>query len=136
MYQKGGFLMRKETASMLMSGIIFTGMGFTAGFAVSELLGREAMQPVAAVTAVETSAPSPAIPSPAPTSDYYGVHYIVTAFDDSLILYEADGGSKKILRKSKINVNTFPPSDIADLKNGIKTGTLEGALEIWEGFSE
>lgn len=128
--------MKRETISMLMSGIIFTGIGFTAGFAVSEILGKDTMQPVAAVSVAETPPAEIFTPSPLPKSDYYGVHYMITVFDDNLILYEADGDSKKILRKSKINMNSFPQSDISDLKNGIKTGTLEGALEIWEGFSE
>lgn len=130
--------MTRETISMIATGIIFVGMGFAAGYTVSELLGKDAVAPVEAVLTVQTAAPITDTPTPEPTAtvEYYGVHYIIAAQNDVLILYEADGDSKKILRKSKINVNSFPSSDITELKNGITTGTLEGALEIWEGFSE
>jgi hypothetical protein len=33
-------------------------------------------------------------------------------------------------------MNSFPVADSAELEKGINTGTLEGALEIWESFIE
>ncbi len=129
----------RDSMSWLMTGIIFVGIGFIAGYAVSELIfGESTAPPAAAVSAVETAIPAPTTQTPAPTDvpDYFGVYYLVSVVDNELILYEADGDIRKILRKSKINVNSFPLADIYELKNGIRTGTLEGALEIWEGFVE
>lgn len=127
-----------ENLSSLMTGIIFVGIGFAAGYAVSDFFMEDAMPPAAAVSAVETA--PPVLYTPAPVFEeepqYYGTYYLVKAEGEELLLYEADGNNRKLLRKSKINMNSFPAADAEELKNGINTGTLEGALEIWESFIE
>ena len=130
--------MKKEILGMLFTGIIYVGLGFAAGFMMSELLIEDTMPPAEAVLMVETPAPILHTPAPSysPELEYYGVRYIVAASGDELILYEADGINKKVLRKSKFNMNAFPDNDIKELQNGINTGTLEGALEVWESFVE
>lgn len=136
----------------LLVGIIFVGGGFVAGYLTSTLLVSSAVPPAEAVSAVPTPAPTQrfihAPYSPTPTDEvyyndenspqpfYYGTHYIVCIINDDINLIESDGEEEKILKKSKINMNSFPDSDIQLLKNGITKGTLEGALEIWESFTE
>lgn len=128
----------KKGLSMLMTGIIYVGMGFAAGFWMSEFFLEDTLPPAETVSAVETAPPMVYTPVPVitPEPEYYGVRYLVRAEGEELRLYETEGESLKILRKSKINVNSFPASDVEELKNGINTGTLEGALEIWESFME
>ena len=128
--------------SALMTGIIYVGIGFAAGFGLSEIMGKDSAPPVQAVSTVPSYSSAPASPpptpsfTPSPEPEYYGIRYLIRAEDDELRLYETEGSSKKILRKSKINMNSFPAADKKELENGINTGTLEHALEIWEGFSE
>lgn len=126
--------------SMLMTGIIYVGLGFTAGFCLSEFLTEDAAPSAQTVSAVQTTPAPQETYTPAPViteePEYYGVRYLVRAQDGELVLYETEGEQKKILRKSKITVNSFPARDAQELENGITAGTLEGALEVWESFME
>lgn len=129
--------------TLLFTGIAFVGTGFLAGWLTSTVMPEQLppnqtpiqvmdVKPIQEDVPIIT--PEPTILETSDEKKYYGVYYELKLENDELYFYEVDSEHRNLLRKCKITVNTFPASDIVDLKNGIKTSTKEDGLKILEDF--
>lgn len=128
----------KNLLSMLFTGIIFVGCGFLTGFIIAN------EKPPAIIDEISYTTPPLASIEANPVvstnieatkePEYYGVRYLIKLNGNNLCLYELDGENKKELKSTEINASLFPENDIKEIKNGIFSGTKEGALEIYENF--
>lgn len=114
---------------IIISAYLFlTVIFFITGYSIGLKNGEKLSEPFVAASVPNTLATNIPLETVSPSQ------YRVILEDGELRLYMDENGTGRLISNEKVSEESFPPHDIATLKEGKTFPTLEEALALMENF--